>query len=112
MNIFRYGQRPLVVVTLAIHLAAFAATGMAQQSQNVVQPAPPHVAQHKAEGQAGGLTLASLVEAALAANPQLTAMRREFDAARARIPQAKALPDPTVTFINMTVSNPAPFTGN
>lgn len=59
----------------------------------------------------GGATLASLVEAALAANPELTAMRREFDAARARVPQAKALPDPMVTFGNNTQGNPIPFSG-
>ncbi len=38
-------------------------------------------------------------------------MRREYDAARARIPQAKALPDPVLSIGNMTVSNPVPFAG-
>jgi len=57
------------------------------------------------------VTVASLVEAALAANPEITAMRREFDAARARVPQAKALPDPMVTFGNNTQGNPIPFSG-
>jgi outer membrane protein TolC len=102
MNIFKTtqpqsAQWPLTVVTFAILLAAFVLPGMAQQIQNTVQQPPEqtsqHTTQHKAEGQAGGMSLASLVEAALAANPELTAMRREFDAARARIPQAKALPD-------------------
>ncbi len=60
----------------------------------------------------GGASLAGLVEAALAANPEITAMRREFDAARARVPQAKALPDPTVSFTQMTVGNPIPFAGD
>ncbi len=39
-------------------------------------------------------------------------MRREFDASRARVPQAKALPDPTVSFTQMTVGNPIPFAGD
>lgn len=60
----------------------------------------------------GVVTVAGLVEAALAANPEITAMRREFDAARARVPQAKALPDPTVSFTQMTVGNPIPFAGD
>lgn len=121
MNIFKttqpqYAQWPLTVVTFAILLAAFVLPGMAQQIQNTVQQPPEQTSQqatqHKADVQAGGVSLAGLVEAALAANPELTVMRREFDAARARIPQAKALPDPTVTFMNMTVSNPVPFSGN
>lgn len=61
---------------------------------------------------AGSVSVESLVETALTANPDLVAMRREFDAARARIPQAKALPDPTVSFMNMTVGNPIPFAGD
>lgn len=60
---------------------------------------------------AGGVSVESLVEAAVEANPELAAMRREFDAARARVPQAKALPDPMVMFSNNTVGNPIPFTG-
>lgn len=58
------------------------------------------------------MTIASLVEAAFAANPELTTMRREFDASRARVPQAQALPDPTLNFMQMTVGNPIPFAGN
>lgn len=38
-------------------------------------------------------------------------MRREFDAARARVPQQKALPDPEVMFGNNTQGNPLPFAG-
>lgn len=53
----------------------------------------------------------ALVDAAIEANPDLAALRREFDAARARIPQAKALPDPMLSVGNITVGNPAPFAG-
>ena len=105
MNIFQSIKQsisqPIAAVTLALYLATFVAPGMAQQ----------HAAQHKAEGQAGSISLTSLIEAALAANPEITAMKREFDAARARIPQAKALPDPMVSFSNSTVTNPLPLTG-
>lgn len=57
------------------------------------------------------MTVAGLVKASLDANPEITAMRREFDAARARVPQAKALPDPEVMFGNNTQGSPIPFTG-
>lgn len=57
------------------------------------------------------VNIPSLVTIAVESNPTLTAMRREFDAARARIPQAKALADPVVSFGNTTVGNPIPFTG-
>lgn len=67
-------------------------------------PMPP-------QGNAGGVIVESLVEAALGANPELVAMRREFDAARARVPQAKALPDPMAMFGNNTQGNPIPFSG-
>ncbi len=105
MNIFQSIQQPIVTVTLAIQLATFAAPGMAQQ--HAVLPAPQHAAQHKV----GGVSLASLIEVALATNPEITVMKREFDAARARIPQAKALPDPLVSFSNNTVTNPLPLAG-
>ncbi|MBA2645853.1 MAG: TolC family protein, partial [Pyrinomonadaceae bacterium] len=73
-------------------------------------PQTPRRTPHS-EPDAGGVTVAGLVEAALEANPEITAMRREFDAARARVPQAKALPDPEVMFGNNTQGNPIPFTG-
>lgn len=41
--------------------------------------------------------LADLVREALERNPEIQAARRNVDARRARIPQAKAWPDPTVT---------------
>lgn len=56
-------------------------------------------------------SLAALIAAALQANPELAALRREFDAARARIPQAQALPDPAVSFATNTQTIPVPFAG-
>ena len=119
MSIFRYAQQLTAVVILAINLTVLVASGMAQPArsaaevvtQSVTQDLSQHPAQHKAGDQTGGAALADLIEAALASNPELTAMRREFDAARARVPQAKALPDPVVSFMNNTQSNPIPFAG-
>ncbi len=79
--------------------------GAAQQSPpeshtaGPVSPAPSSV------------SLAALVETAIDANPELTAMRRDYDAARARVPQAKALPDPVVSLGNNTQRNPVPLSG-
>jgi outer membrane protein, heavy metal efflux system len=126
MNIFRSARRSLAVVILTILIVLPALRGFAQQpapgqaGQQGAKPeseTPPALtvqqqsqAQH-AQTHTGGVSPASLVEAALAANPELAAMRREFDAARARIPQAKALPDPMVMFGNNTQANPIPFAG-
>lgn len=120
-------QKPLGAVTLAIVLAtALAVTGVAQQSASspvsiTKPPAASHTSLALLDGQhdqtkhsqdkAGGVSLASLVEAALSANPQIAGMRREFDAAQARVPQSKALPDPMISFGNNTVTNPLPFSG-
>jgi outer membrane protein TolC len=119
MNTFRYAQQLISVVTLAIHLTAFGASGLAQPArsaaqvvaQGVGQEMSKQAAQHKTGDQTGGATLTDLIERAIASNPELTALRREFDAARARVPQAKALPDPVVSFMNNTQSNPIPFAG-
>jgi outer membrane protein TolC len=70
-----------------------------------------HKPTQHSRGETGGVSLESLVSAAIEANPEITAMRREFDAARARIPQAKALPDPMVMFGNNTQGNPLPLAG-
>ncbi len=46
----------------------------------------------------GTVSLQSLVAEALEQNPEIRAMRRGFDMMRARIPQAKALPEPTLSY--------------
>jgi outer membrane protein, heavy metal efflux system len=43
------------------------------------------------------VALGDLIEQALEHNPEIKAMQRRFDMMRARIPQAKALPDPTLS---------------
>jgi len=133
-------RRSLTVVLVTIFLAASAERSLAQQqppspavqpsvtpgttatatdvqpavsTQDVVPTASPptHIQTPHSKPNEGGATVSSLVDAALAANPEITAMRREFDAARARVPQQKALPDPMVTFGNNTQGNPIPFSG-
>lgn len=75
-----------------------------------VKTMPEHIKSAQIKNK-GGVTVTSLVDAALEANPEITAMRREFDATRARIPQQKALPDPEVMFGNNTQGSPIPLTG-
>jgi cobalt-zinc-cadmium efflux system outer membrane protein len=82
----------------------------AESPVDVPEEAPGRL-DHSGERAAGALTVPALVRAALEANPELAAMRREFDAARARVPQATALPDPMLMFGNMTQANPVPFAG-
>lgn len=44
------------------------------------------------------ISLQSLVAEALDQNPEISAMRRNFDMMRARVPQAKALPEPMLNY--------------
>lgn len=44
------------------------------------------------------LVLGNLIEEALTQNPEIIAMRRNFDMMRARVPQAKALPEPMLSY--------------
>ena len=44
------------------------------------------------------VSLQSLVAEALEQNPEIIAMRRNFDMVRARVPQAKALPEPMLSY--------------
>ncbi len=55
----------------------------------------------------GVVSLEALIEMAIAQNPEIRAMQRSFDAKRARIPQAKALPEPMFSYGYM--GNPAPI---
>jgi hypothetical protein len=104
MNSFRRSGQSLAAATLTILLTSCALPAAAQQ------PAPFPIAQRSGDSSkasqsdapvtltlsalrneqarhshthAGGVSLASLIEAAIAANPEITAMKREFDAARA-----------------------------
>jgi outer membrane protein, heavy metal efflux system len=70
--------------------------------------------EHEArEGKAKGLgpaaiSLKSLVAEALEQNPEIIAMRRNFDMMRARVPQAKALPEPMLSYGYMGNAVPLP----
>ncbi len=57
---------------------------------------------------APAVSLQSLVEEALEQNPEIIAMRRSFDRMRARIPQAKALPEPMLNVGYMGNTAPIP----
>jgi outer membrane protein TolC len=54
------------------------------------------------------ISLQSLVAEALEQNPEIIAMRRNFDMMRARVPQAKALPDPMLSYGYMGNATPIP----
>ena len=60
------------------------------------------------DGQPNLTGLQQLIEQALENNPEIKAMQRRFDMMRARIPQAKALDEPTLSVGYM--GNIAPFT--
>jgi outer membrane protein TolC len=55
-------------------------------------------------------TLDELIQEALQRNPEIRAGMRNVDAKRARVPQAGALPDPTLMFGQMNEENIIPFT--
>ncbi|MBL8207893.1 MAG: TolC family protein [Blastocatellia bacterium] len=66
-------------------------------SHNISPPATAEGIRPPVETQRPALlSLRALVEEVLAQNPEIIAMRRNFDMMRARVPQAKALPDPTL----------------
>jgi outer membrane protein TolC len=54
------------------------------------------------------ISLKSLVAEALEQNPEIIAMRRNFDMMRARVPQAKALPEPMLSYGYMGNAVPLP----
>lgn len=80
----------------------------AQQAEVAAAPA--------AEVRAGGgeetagvvVPLGLLVEQALERNPEIKAMARNFDMMSARVPQAKALPDPVLELGNISSLIPVP----
>ena len=78
-----------------------AARGKAAPAEDVAA-----VAQGEPRGRAVPLGL--LVEQALERNPEIKAMARNFDMMRARVPQAKALPDPMLELGNISSLIPVP----
>jgi outer membrane protein TolC len=83
--------------------------GAQPDDRNISPPAKivalrPPVAPHRA----AVLLLRDLIAEALTQNPEIIAMRRNFDLLRARVPQAKALPDPTLNLGYMGNAIPLP----
>jgi outer membrane protein, heavy metal efflux system len=122
MRISKLFKRHYVATLLILHLAVLTVNVYGQQSteqrstvpvdtgkQSLLQALLPQKPQLSAKSEGEGVSIRSLVEDAINANPEIVVMRREFDAARARIPQAKSLPDPMVRFGNMNVGSPIPF---
>lgn len=96
-------------VSVACAVALLLLGGQSSAQQPVAFPTPATTPANSPVSPPDGL--AALIAAALEANPELAALRREFDAARARIPQARALPDPAVSFGNNTQTIPLPLAG-
>ncbi len=67
--------------------------GATTRDERKQQPIPPGAY----DVPAGSPALQQLIEQALENNPEIKAMQRRFDMARARIPQAKALDEPTLS---------------
>lgn len=110
--------RKLVVCMVAVLLLGNWNGALAQQSPNN----PAATASSGNEGRLTGISgdagqeerdtgnaqLRELVEEALARNPEIKAMARNFDVMRARVPQAKALPEPMLEFGNVLSLVPVP----
>jgi len=77
-------------ITLLFSVVLFCATAQRGLGGDVA-PALPQ------QPPADGLELQALVQEALERNPEIQAARRTVEAKRARIPQARAWPDPTVS---------------
>ncbi len=102
----------LIVMNILVgfsHLAL--AQSQAPPSEMPLAPGPP-VSTHKGQTvtQTETLTLEELIQEALQRNPEIRAGRGDVDAKRARVPQAGALPDPTLIFGQMNEENIIPFT--
>ena len=80
-----------------------------QASSGTFAPAPPGERSDAAKPSLTASTsLNELVEQALERNPEIQAMARSFDMMRARIPQAKALPEPMLEYGYVGNINPIP----
>jgi outer membrane protein TolC len=86
-------------------MALHPATALAQAA--VAAPGVASVAPASAAPAAPALALDAVVEEALEHNPEIAAMARNFDMMKARIPQAKAWPEPMVEVASM--GNIVPF---
>jgi len=83
------------------------ATTTSTTAETTIRDQQP-IQQTPADITTGSPALQQLIEQALENNPEIKAMQRRFDMMRARIPQAKALDEPTLSVGYM--GNIAPFT--
>jgi outer membrane protein TolC len=92
--------RKLITWALAVlllnTLVVLAQHNHAQTSTNVEVDVPANRAVKT--NSVPSVSLGELIEQALAENPEIKAMQRNFDMMQARIPQAKALPDPMLEY--------------
>lgn len=105
------------LTALALAALLLGSWGLAVAQQTAATPTPAAevaAAGGPAATSAGKATpaevvpLEALVEQALARNPEIRAMARQFDMMRARVPQAKALPDPMLELGNISSLIPVP----
>jgi outer membrane protein, heavy metal efflux system len=108
-------NRRLTALALAALLLGNGSLAPAQQpaaapspSMEVAAGAPPPAAPSTPAAPPEVVALNALVEEALARNPEIRAMARQFDMMRARVPQAKALPDPMLELGNISSLIPIP----
>ena len=114
-------KRRLIAFALAVLSLGNWNAALAQQQASVAPaPAAEAASPEKAAAPAGAaavtqveprgaaVPLGLLVEQALERNPEIKAMARNFDMMRARVPQAKALPDPMLELGNISSLIPLP----
>ena len=77
-------------------------------AREAAAPAEDAAAVAQGEPRGAAVPLGLLVEQALERNPEIKAMARNFDMMRARVPQAKALPDPMLELGNISSLIPVP----
>jgi outer membrane protein TolC len=80
-----------VVAGLAVLCAAAQETPTPLAAQSPAQPSPPEVTQDQV------VSLQALIREALQKNPGIQSASRQVEALRRKVPQAKALPDPTAS---------------
>ncbi len=107
--------KPIKIVVAYLLIAAFAGSTVALAQQPSAtnteavgsEPKQQPIPLSASDASAGMPALQQLIEQALENNPEIKAMQRRFDMMRARIPQAKALDERTLSIGDM--GNITPF---